>query len=122
MTLSPHDCLTIQSLSRANVEMTLSGLRRFARQYKWVGTTNRYSLDTVGKISSDSSAGGKIRNPRHLSQYIAASCILHCSDGWSYLGKAIMSLLRGDPHRCRHLAYYAELRAVMSLVATEGIG
>jgi hypothetical protein len=46
----------------------------------------------------------------------------HCGDGWSYLGKAVAAILRGDPHRSRHLAYYAELRAAMSLLASEGIG
>jgi hypothetical protein len=30
--------------------------------------------------------------------------------------------MRGDPHRSRHLAYYAELRAALSLLASEGIG
>jgi hypothetical protein len=57
-----------------------------------------------------------------MSHYIAASSVLHCADGWSYLGRAINSLLRGDPHRVVHLAYYAELRAALSLLACEGIG
>jgi len=34
----------------------------------------------------------------------------------------LMALLKGDPHRARHLAYYAELRAASALLATEGIG
>jgi hypothetical protein len=59
---------------------------------------------------------------RHLAQYIAASSILHCADGWSYLGRAINCLLKGDPHRVVHLAYYAELRAALSLLASEAIG
>jgi len=33
-----------------------------------------------------------------------------------------VALLKGDPHRAIHLAYYAELRAASSLLATEGIG
>jgi hypothetical protein len=44
------------------------------------------------------------------------------ADGWSYLGKAILAMLRGDPHRCRHFGYYSELRAAMSLSASHGIG
>jgi hypothetical protein len=121
MALHPHDCVIIQSSSRAYVEKTLSGLRRFTKDFQWVGKSNAYCKDVIAKIGLDSEAH-RIRNPRHLSQYIAASCLLHCTDGWSYLGKAIASLLRGDPHRCRHLAYYAELRAAMALLATEGIG
>jgi len=66
-------------------------------------------------------AAGTIQSPTQLSEYIAASCLLHCSDGWSYLGRAISALLRGDPHRARHLAYYAELRAATALLAKVGV-
>ena len=111
----------IQGLTRINVETTFAGMRRFTKNSRWVGKKNRYARNTIRKIQSDQKAG-RIRNPRHLAQYITASSVLHCADGWSYLGKSILSLLRGDPHRSRHLAYYAELRAAMSLLATEGIG
>ncbi|MCY3772551.1 MAG: hypothetical protein OXG98_11105 [Gemmatimonadetes bacterium] len=57
-----------------------------------------------------------------MAQYIAASITLHANDGWSYLGRAIGCLLTGDTHRALHLAYYAELRAAMSLLAGFGIG
>jgi hypothetical protein len=119
--LVKEDRKLIRSLSRLNVEATLVGLRPFINRSKWLGLTNRYSKDTIARIKSDAGAK-KIREPQQLSQYISASCLLHCSDGWSYLGKAILSTLRGDPHRARHLAYYAELRAAVSLLATEGIG
>lgn len=121
MTLSTRDLATIRSLSRADVKLTLKGLRRFVGRSYWVGRNNTYTTDTVKKIKNELAAGG-IANPRHLSQYIAASVVLHCSDGWSYLGRALGALLRGDPHRARHLAYYAELRAAMSLLASIGIG
>ena len=119
--LVKEDRRLIRSLTRSNVETTISGLKPFIARSKWLGLTNRYSKDTIAKIRSDATAK-KIREPQQLSQYICASCLLHCSDGWSYLGKAILSILRGDPHRARHLAYYAELRAALSLLATEGIG
>jgi hypothetical protein len=121
MALSPRDHGAIQSLNRENVEKTLSGLKRFTRTSKWVGERNRYVIDTKKKIAAENKTGS-LKAPRQMSQYIAASCLLHCADGWSYLGKAISSLLRGDPHRARHLAYYAELRAAMSLLATTGVG
>jgi hypothetical protein len=108
-------------LSRENVEATFSGLRKFIGESQWIGTRNRYSKDTIKKIQSDSKIN-RIREPRQLSQYIAASTVLHCSDGWSYLGRAFLALLGGDAARAIHLAYYAELRAAMSLLATEGIG
>jgi hypothetical protein len=119
--LSSRDRSAIRSVVRTDVEITLAGLQRFIRSSKWVGNRNRYSRDTVKRIKVDITKGS-LRSPRQLSQYIAASSILHCADGWSYLGKAISSLMRGDPHRSRHLAYYAELRAALSLLASEGIG
>lgn len=121
MALSQRNENTIRLLSRVNVEKTLAGLKRFTKESRWLSKNNRYSVYTVDKIISEM-RGGSIQNPRHLSHYIAASCLLHCTDGLSYLGKAILSLLRGDPHRSLHLAYYAELRAAMSLLATAGIG
>lgn len=111
----------IRKLSRIDVETTFSGMHRFLKKSRWVGKSNRYAHNAIGSIESDTKAGG-VRNPRHLAQYITASSVLHCADGWSYLGKSILSLLRGDPHRSRHLSYYAELRAAMSLLASEGIG
>jgi hypothetical protein len=119
--VSSSDRLTIQSINRSDVEETFSGLERFIKQRTWIGRANRYSRDTIRRIKSDIGIGG-VRSPRQLSQYVAASTVLHCADGWSYLGKAISCLLRGDPHRCRHLAYYAELRAALSLLASEGVG
>jgi hypothetical protein len=121
MALNHHDDLLIQSLSGANVEATFFGLRRFIKGNGWIGKNNRYSIGTVTKIVSELRAGN-VQNAGHLSQYIAASSLLHCADGWSYLGKSILALLRGDPHRCRHFGYYAELRAAMSLLAAQGVG
>jgi hypothetical protein len=121
MALSQSDTLLIQSVDKRNVERTFAGLRPFIRRNEWLGKNNKYSADTVSKIVGELKAGG-IQNKPHLAQYIAASSLLHCSDGWSYLGRSILALLRGDPHRCRHFAYYAELRAAMSLLATQGVG
>src|SRR5690606_3214514 len=45
----------------------------------------------------------------------------HCIDAWSYLGRAVGAMLRGDADAARHLAYYAELRAALSILARSGI-
>ena len=100
---------------------TLSGLSRFLKKSQWLGVSNRYSEKTTRRIKTEQENGGLL-NPRNLSQYIAASSVLHGADGWSYVGKSLWSLLRGDIGRAVHLAYYAELRAAMSLFASEGIG
>ncbi|MFC3179462.1 hypothetical protein [Cypionkella sinensis] len=53
---------------------------------------------------------------------IAVRGPLHVIDGWSYLGRAFSALLSGQAHAARHLAYYAELRAALSILASSGIG
>jgi hypothetical protein len=121
MALQARDQRIINRLTRRSVEETLAGLRPVLSASRWATVGNRYSSDTVSKLETEISAG-RVPNRRDLAQYIAASCLLHSADGWSYLGKALMALLRGDPHRARHLAYYAELRASTSLLAAEGIG
>lgn len=57
-----------------------------------------------------------------VNNYIAASSISHVLDGWGYLSNAVNAYLNGDSGVAIHLAYYAELRAVMSILASEGIG
>lgn len=121
MPLSSANQVLLNGLSRSHVSTTLSASKRFVRDARWLGRNNQYRTEAAEKVESDAVAGA-ISNPRHLAQYISVSSLLHCSDGWSYLGRAVQALLRGDPHRARHLAYYAELRATMSLLASEGIG
>lgn len=48
--------------------------------------------------------------------------MVHCFDGWSFLGRALEAEMAGDPDAARHLGYYAELRAAMSTLASQGIG
>lgn len=57
-----------------------------------------------------------------LIEIIAARGPLHSIDGWSYLGQALTALVGGRAHTARHLAYYAELRAALSILASAGIG
>ncbi|MGE4337654.1 MAG: hypothetical protein AB7E55_16985 [Pigmentiphaga sp.] len=57
-----------------------------------------------------------------LLEIIAVRGPLHSIDGWGYLGRALNALLTGQAHAARHLAYYAELRAALSILASAGIG
>ena len=57
-----------------------------------------------------------------MAEYIAVAAPVHSVDGWSLLGRSIHCLLRGDPYSAVHLAYYAELRAALAILATQGIG
>src|ERR1700722_3788839 len=111
MPLSAANLVKIRSTSRQNVQLTLDAMKPYVIKDLWVGKQNRYAIQTIKRISSDIAASSI--KQRQLSQYIAASVILHCNDGWSYLGRSLGALLRGDPHRARHMAYSAELRAGM---------
>ena len=91
----------------------------------WLDLKNRYSDNCIPNIRTDIQDLQNYplgKNNKDLAQYIAASAPLHCFDGWSYLGRAIECHNRGDTDNARHLAYYAELRATMSILACQGIG
>jgi hypothetical protein len=103
------------------MEDALVGLEANFRRRRWLGRTNRYREHLVDRLKRDTEPGGTLRGA-DLAQYIAASTALHCADGWAYLGRAVDALAHGDSATTRHLAYYAELRGAMSLLATEGIG
>lgn len=53
---------------------------------------------------------------------IAISAPTHCVDGWGFASRALSSLMVGDHHAARHMAYYAQLRAGLSILANLGIG
>jgi hypothetical protein len=118
--LDNADKREITAARRLEVELTLAGLKPFLKDSRWVGKTNRYATQSAKRVTNDY-ARNKLR-PRNLAQYIAASSTLHTNDGWSYLGRSVASLLTGDAHRALHLAYYAELRAAMALLAGAGVG
>lgn len=87
----------------------------------WIGTTNRYGKDCIAALKGDAN-NPSLKNDRHLGKYIAASTILHVADGWDILGRAMDSHIERNSDVARHLGYYAELRAAMSLLACEGVG
>jgi len=86
----------------------------------WLDSRNRYRISAT-KTYEDDLKSASVRDPE-LIDYIAASAPAHLIDGWSYLGRATDAVLRGDLSAAIHLGYYAELRAAMSLLASEGIG
>lgn len=118
--LSALDIPILNGLKRADVEKTLAGTKAFLRRSRWVGKNNTYAADVSEKLRISSPISPLMK--RHLAQFIAASATLHASDGWSYIGRSVATLLCGDPHRALHLAYYAELRAALSVLASGGIG
>lgn len=121
MALSRPQKTEIRQASRIAIQNEISSISHNWISGNWLKDNNRYTKDPRKKIHDDIR-----RNKRHIHahmrQYIAASSVLHCIDGWGYLGRSIEAGLKGDSDVSRHLGYYAELRAAMSILATEGIG
>lgn len=111
--LSTRQKTTLRKSDREAVRTVLGSLASYFRLYgRWLGNNNSYRQAQPGQTI----------NQKHLSEYIAASATLHCADGWSFLGRALDCLAQGDADVTRHLAYYAELRGAVSLLAAEGVG
>lgn len=104
--------------SRSAIANTFQSLYSDITNKEWLHN-NVYSLNTTSTIE-DHFRTNNI-NQIDLCKYVAASIPTHCMDGWGFLGRAIHCLIRGDTNTARHLAYYAELRAAMSLLASAGI-
>ncbi len=60
--------------------------------------------------------------PQQLIDAIAVSIPTHCLDGWSFAARAVNALISGDAHAARHMAYYAQLRAGLCMLANLGVG
>ena len=125
--MSPSNAAKVQTgvglLTPTAVVSAAESVAEYLRKERWVGTNNVFRTKTVNRIRErlDKSSWTP-RDDKHISEYVASAALLHCSDGWSYLGRALTALAFGDQSSTRHLAYYAELRASMSLLATTGIG
>jgi hypothetical protein len=111
------------------VEQAGRRLRRWLRYKRWLPSTNVYLHQAptaieaqFGKRKSPLTYTAGEANAKYLSEYIAASTVLHCADGWAYLGRAMSAQLRGDSGATRHFAYYAELRAAVSILSSQGVG
>jgi hypothetical protein len=105
----------------SSIEAELDKIRLNWINGRWLLPQNRYNRNCIKRIRNEKKYCRPFTH-RHLREYIAASSLAHCMDGWTYLGRSIEAHLKGDPDVARHLGYYAELRASMSLLASEGIG
>lgn len=111
----------LRKSSRPAVLQTFTKLGKHFRHNRLIGKNNRYSNNCIVALQRDIQPGRMV-NHGHLAQYITMSAMLHCADGWSFLGRVIDCHSRGDGNIARHLAYYAELRGAIALLAAEGIG
>lgn len=91
------------------------------RSTKWIYGTNKYRLECTKRYELDILPPAPTLHINHFIGYVGASSPAHVIDGWAYLGRAVDAALRGDQYSAIHLAYYAELRAAMALLASEGV-
>lgn len=99
-------------------ESQLQEVAKRMRRWKcWLPMHGQYYNNVTDKVKGNADIDGPA-----LGEYIACSAPLHLMDGWSYLSRAFDAAAHGDRTSAYHLAYYAELRAAISLLATEGIG
>lgn len=121
MALSQRQQQIVDRASADGVLRHATSLTSHWANREWLPSRNKYLLDPAGRIDKDERALRPVIHAQ-IGQYVAGSSIVHCFDGWSYLGRALDANLAGDPDTARHLGYYAELRAAMSLLATGGVG
>jgi hypothetical protein len=123
--VSPTPALTAAELTvlhgakRSTISAALDGIS-ITGDGDWKPAPNPYFENCLEELKSD----GKTVPPGKLVQfteYMAASAFVHAGDGWGYLGRALDALMNGDIHAAVHLIYYAELRAALALLSSEGI-
>ena len=121
MELDSDQQSTLDQASRSAIREVMPRLEEYWSKKSWLSGCNPYRENGSEQINKEHKNG---LSPDHkqLAEYVAASAIVHCFDGWSYLGRALEAEMAGDPDAARHLGYYAELRAAMSVLAGDGIG
>jgi hypothetical protein len=62
-------------------------------------------------------ADAAVASPKTL----AAESLVHATEGWRFLSSALTALLAHSEKQALHFAYYAELRAVVSILASYGL-
>lgn len=116
---SPANRALLSSADRSQVVSTLANIT-LSSSGEWLKSSNVYLHDAHMQIKADNNTipAAQISD---FSEYLTAGAFVHCGDAWSYFGRAIDALIRGDLHAAVHLTYYAELRGAFSVLASEGI-
>lgn len=123
--LSPSELarlrLALHDSSRASILSALWDVKGNFVSKEWLGSRNKYVESPFTKIKEDIDNSKSISH-KQLREYIGASAILHCKDGWEYFSNAVSSILKGNSSNSIHFSYYAELRASLSFLSSDGIG
>lgn len=59
--------------------------------------------------------------PETTPAALAVDALVHLTEGWRFLSSALSSVLGNAPAQATHFAYYAELRAAISLLSSHGM-
>lgn len=115
----PHP-VAVAAVAVADGALVGSGYRSMA------ATGARALVDPGANRIANSAACNQSFHQLHVTQaemsdFLAAATVLHLEDGFSYLSRASSALVMYDHGAATHLAYYAELRAGMALLASQGI-
>ncbi len=116
--------------SRIAIENYFVDQEQPQRALFWLPAGNRYQIRCTKTFDADVKSA---RTPpparplskhkhRHAKAYVGASSPAHIIDAWSFLGRSVDAAFRGDTYSAVHFAYYAELRAAMALLGSEGFG
>ncbi len=108
-------------INNADIEKVSEGLSLVKRKYlineMLLSQEHQLLCNNPGKVIKD----GVNLSVDSLKEYMSVCTFVHTIDGWSYLSNAINAFLSGEPSITVHLSYYAELRAAMAFLCTEGI-
>lgn len=106
---------------RTNISMHLRQLLlENSEQPDIIPDTNFFKLNPIDQLKNFDESDDK--QSKDLYDYISFSAIAHCIDAWSYVREAIAAYINGQEEICMHLIYYSELRVLMSLLSSFGIG
>ncbi len=86
----------------------------------WLDTSTQEHSDAenfLRKMTTEDRRGSRDL----VAQLAGASAFLHCADSWTLLGRAIDAITMGSLAEAAHLAYYAEVRAAISMMARSGL-
>lgn len=119
--LKDSDIDILKKASTIGVINQFGRIKRHLADERWLDIGNVYKSDPIKRIELEIKEKG-LKCPSQLADYIAVSSPTHLWDGWNYLGLALYSCICGYTANVKHLAYYAELRAAMSVLASQGIG
>ena len=90
MPLSTQQQGLIREASRNVIQDGFECLREFWQAGEWLPDSNPYKKDCINELKRTFPEGVTNIECHQLVEYIAASTVTHCFDGWSFLGRALM--------------------------------